>query len=268
MLSLLTVNIGAASRTRAEAMLRWLDARTDDVVVLTETSAGDGTAHLLDQFRRAGYRVIQNGHDDGERGTAIVSRVRVLDTHTPLLANVTIPGRVAAAVLDVDPPITVIGVYVPSRDRTLDKVDKKQRFIASLLDAIALAPSDQLSTTIVAGDYNVIARSHRPLHAGFLPFEFGLLESLSQLGMVDAHQRCAPDAQPYSWIGRTGDGYCYDYIHVGRALVSAIGTCTYLHETRDQRLTDHAAVALALQVSRAERLQTLELADEEPAALF
>jgi exodeoxyribonuclease-3 len=84
------------------------------------------------------------------------------------------------------------------------------------------------------GDYNVIARTHQPLHAGFLPFEFGLLEQLEAHGLVDALQRCAPNEQAYSWIGRTGDGYRYDYFHIGRALAERVGTCAYLHEARER----------------------------------
>ncbi len=54
MLSILTVNIGAAARQRAEVLLAWLAARPEDVFVLTETSNGPGTAYLLEQFRTAG----------------------------------------------------------------------------------------------------------------------------------------------------------------------------------------------------------------------
>jgi exodeoxyribonuclease III len=61
-------------------------------------------------------------------------------------------------------------------------------------------------------------------------------------GLVDALQRCAPNEQAYSWIGRTSDGYRYDYFHIGRALAKRVRTCAYLHETRERRLTDHAAV--------------------------
>ena len=61
--------------------------------------------------------------------------------------------------------------------------------------------------------------------------------------------------------------YRYDYFHVGRALTERITTCAYLHETRDQRLTDHAAVALRLQLDTVERLPTRDLAGDE-ATLF
>jgi exodeoxyribonuclease-3 len=54
MLSILTVNIGAAARERAEVMLRWLAGRPEDVLVLTETSGGAGTAYLLERFHDAG----------------------------------------------------------------------------------------------------------------------------------------------------------------------------------------------------------------------
>jgi exodeoxyribonuclease-3 len=266
MLSILTVNIGAAARDRAEAMLRWLSARPEGVFILTETSAGDGTAYLLDRFRRAGYAVVHTADASGDRGTAIASRVRVAESLTQSFGGVTIPGRVAATVLDTEPAVAVLGVYVPSRDRSADKTEKKQGFVASLLRALDELPAEQRDRLVLGGDYNVVARSHRPLRAGFLPFEFGLLETLEAHGLVDAHERCSPGEQAHSWIGRTG--YRYDYFHVGRDLAERITGCAYLHETREQRLTDHAAVELRLAVDRVAWLETSDPAEEEPATLF
>jgi exodeoxyribonuclease-3 len=166
-------------------------------------------------------------------------------------------------VLDTSPAVAVLGMYVPSRDRSADKTEKKQAFVASLLAALDELPERLRDRLVVGGDNNVIARTHQPLHPGFLPFEFGLLEALEAHGLVDAHERCSPGAQPYSWIGRTGDGYRYDYFHVGQALAERIMACAYLHETREQRLTDHAAVALELGLDAARRLTTSDLADDE-----
>lgn len=268
MLSILTVNVGAASRERAETMLRWLAARPEDVFLLTETSAGAGTAYLLDRFRRAGYAVVYTPDGNGDRGTAIVSRVAVAEPLSARFAGVTIPGRVAAAVLDTEPKTAVLGVYVPSRDRSADKTEKKQTFVASLLKALDELPPQLRDWLVLGGDYNVIARTHVPLHPGFLPFEFGLLEALEAHGLVDAHEQCSPGEQAYSWIGRTGDGYRYDYFHVGRELAGRITACAYLHETREQRLTDHAAVNLTVAVDRVARLTTSNPAEEEAATLF
>jgi exodeoxyribonuclease III len=114
----------------------------------------------------------------------------------------------------------------------------------------------------------VIARTHQPLHPGFLPFEFGLLDTLEAHGLVDARERCSPGTQPYSWIGRTGDGYRYNYFHVGRELAERVTACVYLRETREQRLTDHAAVALALAVDDAQRLTTGDPTEDKAMTLF
>jgi len=170
--------------------------------------------------------------------------------------------------LDTEPRIAVLSVYVPSRDRTLPKTEKKQAFIASLLAGLEAMPPALRARLVIGGDYNVIARSHLPLHPGFLPFEFGLLEALERYGLVDTHQHCAPGAQAHSWIGRTGDGYRYDYFHVGSELGSHIESCGYLHETREQRLTDHAAVTLNLTADPIARLDTAGLLGGEDATLF
>lgn len=268
MLSFLTVNLGAAARARAGDLLRWLAARPEDVFLLTETSNGTGTAYVLECCRRAGFAVLHTTDPNGDRGTALVSRVRIAG-RLPGLSGITIPGRVAAAVLATEPAVAVMGLYVPSRDRSADKTDKKQAFVASFLKTLDELPEELRGRLVVGGDYNVIARTHRPLHPGFLPFEFGLLEQLAVHGLVDAHERCAPGEQPYSWIGRTGDGYRYDYFHVGRELAGHIQACAYLHETREQRLTDHAAVSLTLGVDTVERLETGDpSAEDETATLF
>jgi exodeoxyribonuclease-3 len=272
MLSVLTVNVGAALPERARSLLTWLAERPEEVLVLTETSAGPGTSWLLDRFRRAGFTVIKTPDADGERGSALVSRVRVARELTAEFAAVSVPCRIAAAVLDTEPAISVIGVYVPSRDWSADKTERKQRFIRTLIEACDKLPGDLREHLVLGGDYNVIGRTHKPLHPGFLPFEFALLEGLRERGLADAYDRVAPGKQAYSWIGRNGDGYRYDYLHVGPGLTDLIGACSYLHETRQLGLTDHAALTLTLGAD-ATPLETsdpvrTEAADDGTLALF
>ena len=267
MLDVLTINIGAASRDRADALLQWLAARPDDVVLLTETSAGPGTTYILDQFRRAGFAVV-NTPDDGDRGAALVSRVRVLEEHLTSFSKISIPARVATAVLDTRPRISVAGVYIPSRDRSLTKTERKQTFISTLLECLHSMPADERDHLILGGDYNVISRTHHPRHPGFLPFELDLLETLQEQGLADVHAHLHPDQQEYSWIGRTGDGYRYDYFNVGSALTERITTSGYLHETRRQRLTDHAAVKLSMRIQPNRLNTTAPTSAAEQDSLF
>ncbi|MET8047510.1 endonuclease/exonuclease/phosphatase family protein [Streptosporangium sp. NPDC005286] len=267
MVTALTVNIGAASRERAALLLRWLTSRPEDMFLLTETSAGTGTAYLLEQFLRAGYAVVNTPDVNGERGAALVSRIPLIQDRRDPFDQVSIPGRVATAVLDTNPRTWFLSVYVPSRDRSADKTARKELFIASLLKALHELPAEQRDHLVIGGDYNVIATDHSPLHPGFLPFEFGLLDTLRAQGFVNAYEHCSPETQAYSWIGRTGAGYCYDYFHVGAALADRIGGCAYLHETRELGLTDHAAVRLDLALD-AIRLPYGNLAEPDEIALF
>lgn len=268
LLSILTVNIGAASRERADIMLRWLADRSEDVLILTETSGGVGTTYLLNEFRRAGFTVVHTPSLSGDRGTAIVSRVDWVADAGADFGSVSIPGRIATVRLRTRPEIGLLGVYVPSRDRSLEKTAKKEEFIASLITAIDALPIELRGSLVIGGDYNTIGRTHQPRHVGFLPFEFGLLDSLERQEFIDAYQHCSPGRQVYSWIGRTGNGYRYDYFHVGKALARRIRGCEYLQETREKRLTDHAAVTLTLELETVQRLEISNPTESNTFSLF
>jgi exonuclease III len=252
-LTLLTINIQAAALPRAQSLTRWLDDRPEDVFLLTETSCGGGTAHLLDACRQAGMAVIHTPDPAGDRGVALVGRVP-LAPRPDLFTGVTIPGRVAAATVEGTDGLTVAAVYVPSSDRAPDKVARKSGFIGSLLTALDQMPAQVRSRLVLGGDYNVITRDHQPPYRNFLPFEYAMLDALESHGLVDAHAHCQPDVQAHSWIGRGGNGYRFDYFHVGSAFTDRITSCSYLHGPREQKLTDHAAVALALEIPARERL--------------
>jgi exonuclease III len=168
---------------------------------------------------------------------------------------VTLPGRVATATIaGTDPPLTVVGVYVPSSDRAPDKIARKRDFITSLLTALRGFPEQVRARLVLGGDYNVITRDHLPPYRGFLPFEYGMLDALHDLGLVDAHEHCAPGAQAHSWIGRSGNGYRFDYVHIAAPLTDRLVDVRYVHDPRERQLTDHAAVTVSLCVPVGARL--------------
>lgn len=244
MFSLLTLNIQATALPRARLLWDWLSRRSEDVFLLTETSTGPGSRFLADQARQAGNLVIHQPQP-GERGCMLISRIPA-EPCPALTAGVSGPGRAVAVTLPGYDHLTVLGIYVPSSDRAPDKVARKQTFLTTLLTAISRLPQGTRDRLVVGGDYNVITRDHQPAYRGFLPFEYAMLDTLRDLGLVDAHEHRHPGEQAHSWIGRSGNGYCFDYIHLGPALIPELRECNYLHEPRHQRLTDHAAVTVTL----------------------
>ena len=245
-LSLLTFNIGAAALPRAAMILRWLRSRRDDALVLTETSAGPGTEFIAQGLLNSGYAVVHD-HVPGERGVLVATRTEVSARLVDEL-NVTLPSRVAGIVLRTNPRIAILGVYIPSRDRSSTKVARKEAFIASLLKSVRGFPPSLRNRLIIAGDYNAVGRQHEPRLPGFFPWEYGLHDELEQIGLTPAHQLRPGREHPHSWIGRTGLGYLYDYVHVGVGLHHAVERCAYLHGPRERRLSDHAALSVRLRL--------------------
>lgn len=245
MLSLLTINVQAAGLARAARLFDWIQDRDDHAIVLTETSNGPGTAHLLARCRAAGLATVHEPAPGGDRGVAIVTRIPA--THQmELTAATSLPHRAVAVTLDIRPPITLIGVYAPSSDRAPTKIAKERTFLGSTLQALDRIPPPDRASLVVAGDFNVIARSHRPRYPAFQAFEYDFLDHLAALGLTDIHDHLHPGEQPYSWYGRRGNGYRFDYMFTGSALTPSATGCTYLQQPRTSGLTDHAAVSLVL----------------------
>ncbi|MDA1359745.1 endonuclease/exonuclease/phosphatase family protein [Glycomyces luteolus] len=202
MFSLTTVNIGAAAPDRAARIGDWLAAADDDVVVLTETSAGKGTATLMDRYARAGWNCTELTDMGGDRGAAVAARLapgRVVAQGMP----VTLAHRLATLPLSTNPEAIVLGVYVPSRDRSQLKVERKRAFLSELLTAIEKCDPSMRERLILAGDFNIVAAGS-PQARTMLPFELEVLPRLADAGLVDL-AAAAGFAEEATWVGRTGD---------------------------------------------------------------
>jgi exodeoxyribonuclease-3 len=244
--SVLTFNISVAAEPRAERILRWLRRRGDEVIVLSETSAGTGTELIRAGLEADGYSTF--GSVEGrERGVMIASR---LPLARPLeVRSVSVPARAHGVILDTSPQLAILGIYVPSRDRSPEKVARKERFMRSLLGALEALPRKTREALLLLGDYNAVARDHVPALPGFFPYEYEFHERLHELKLAPAHELRPHGARhPHSWIGRTGLGYLYDYAHLGEEVGERLVSCRYLHSPRTQRLSDHAALAVRIEL--------------------
>jgi exodeoxyribonuclease-3 len=250
-LEVLTFNLNNPSRQRAERQLSYLASRPEHVLVLTETAASEGCEFLAAQFEAAGFGVVFPRPERGERGVMIVSRVPVEGSG---MRFGYLPHRAASVTVATETgPFDIIGLYVPSRDATQAKTERKRLFLQEAGQAI---PPGTTGARLVVGDFNILEPKHEPRYPFFKPFEYAFYEGLEEAGYVDAFRHLAPTATEYSWVGRTGDGYRYDHAHVSVGLADAVRGCLYHHEprTRTDRLTDHSALAVQLDVAPVEQL--------------
>jgi exodeoxyribonuclease-3 len=260
-LSLLTVNVGAPSLDRAQRQLQWLARRPEDVIVLTETKATAGSQFLAGAFTAAKYSVTFPEHGPGELGVMIVSKVSI--TLDPLGAALDyLPARAAGVMVDTtDGPLRVVGAYVPSRDATMDKTERKKTWIDRFHAALDATASD--IPLLLLGDLNVLEPAHTPAHRGqFAPFEYGFYTGLTQRhGLVDLFRHLHPERVEHSWARRVELGYRYDHAHGSRLVAERLTSCEYVHETREvmpdgSRLTDHSGLAVRVALTEAAALLT------------
>ncbi|OMI33551.1 endonuclease/exonuclease/phosphatase [Streptomyces sparsogenes] len=243
-LDVLTFNLNNPGRERAERQLEYLATRPEPVLVLTETADSVGCDLLETKFRAAGYEVVfPRPPVRGERGAMIVSR---LAARSGLPGLSYLPHRAVSVTVDTEEgPVDIVGLYVPSRDASPAKTERKTRF----LDACsAELPSGAVGARLILGDFNVLEPTHIPRYRFFKPFEYRFYGWFAETGYVDAFRTLHPDALEYSWVGRTGDGYRYDHAHVSARLATRLRCCSYIHEVRTgpDRLTDHSALSLSL----------------------
>ena len=260
-LGILTLNIANPSTARAERQLPWLAQRPEQVMVLTETGPGPGTRLLLDRFAGAGWEVRATAPQDRERGVAVVSRLRA----GPRAGDVVevLPARAEIVRLGA---IDVLGLYVPSRDESMEKVERKHGFLQALDESLARRPERD---TVVIGDLNVLEPDHYPRHGAFRDWEYGFYKQMGQRGFTDAYRLCHPDAIEHSWVDFENRGYRFDHAFVSTSLETQVAGCGYIHATREDDLSDHSALTLQLDLVHAlDELADVDSPEKDPGALF
>lgn len=261
-LKILTLNIAGPSRKRAEQILEWLDRRDDDVLVLTETRETEGTAAITQRLQDAGWAVRRPQLHQGERGVMLASRVE-LDPPGPALVGY-LPNRAETATI-TGTGIDLVGVYIPSRDRTEAATERKRRFVDEV--ARALGPAGQCHTVLV-GDLNILEPDHCPRYPWFHDWEYGMYTGLLDDGWIDAYRAEHTGLIEHSWISADGDGYRFDHALVTRALRDSLRSCQMLHEPRETRLSDHSALALSLACPATQPLAVENSLSSDPLTLF
>lgn len=242
--SLFCWNVANPSLERVSRQVEWLRKRPEDVLVLTETKQSKGCIFLERYFQAYGYNVVFSRPEGKEFGVIIVSKYPLTPSSFSGYVDF-LQARVASTKLKLPSgELEIIGVYVPSRDSSHEKIDKKKRFLKSLTNALEIAP--QPSMRIFCGDLNVLEPNHIPHYPFFEEWEYDFYRNLTKYQLKDAFRHLHPSIQEYSWVGRTGDGYRYDHCFVSGDLLPLVEKCYYFHEPREIKLSDHSALITKL----------------------
>jgi exodeoxyribonuclease-3 len=238
--SLFCWNIANPSAQRAGVQAQWLRKRPEDILVLTEAKKSEGCKFLERYFQAYGYKVLFQPPEDNEYSVMIISKHQL--TLSSFCSSIKyLPSRVGSGIIKIlDNEFEIIGLYVPSRDASDAKTQKKKQFLEMLSQALESNPAS--GKRVFCGDFNILEPDHDPKYSFFEKWEYDFYSSLPRYQLYDTFRYLNPSKQEYSWIGRTNDGYRYDHCFASPDLLQLVQRCDYLHEPRLEKLSDHSAL--------------------------
>lgn len=242
---ILELNIGNPSLERAKRQCVWMKNKDYDIYVLTETRDSDGCNYIAKYMEIIGYQVVFPRPNGKNLGVMILSKIHLGKINFVLDQKDELYGRfIKCRIVNDKHQFDLVGIYVPSRDRTERKILRKKRFCNITLDELNNSKYDM----VICGDYNVVGIHHIPHYSVYFQWEYQFLQELESMKLIDAYELLYPNVQEYSWKGRTGNGYRYDYVHVSNAMLSQINKCYYIHETREgkNKITDHSGIVVEI----------------------
>lgn len=267
--NIVTLNIGAASKERAQRILdEWVKSSEFDIYVFTEVSDGDGTNLILAAFHDVNWTVVRVPCATNDRGVAIASRVGI-KTDAVYPANDPGKGRAAIAVLDTTPQVELIGMYVPNRGNDPTKMDRKKAYLDCWLKQLS-AKHNRQPCRILIGDLNIVPPAQHPNLLPQLPFEYSWYRDvIEKCGLYDAPVRHNANAHEDTWVAASGEGYTYDHVFIDLRLAGRVRGFRYDHNTRRRGgITDHSAVAVRLEMDSVSELDTYAVGTPRQSALF
>lgn len=223
---------GTASRLRPK--IDRLLAFRSDVLVVTEFRNNESGRHLKSALAGAGYE-LSHPPQDGDGNTILLASRAPILAEGPL--DPALPDLRHLWVADLG-WIRLCAVYMPlGRD--------KLPYWESLLRSA----EDGQGPSLVMGDFNT-GNNILDVQEGGTPFILPqMFDNLGQTRLKDVWRTRHPDRSEYSWLSpRLRKGFRLDHVFADARLLAGVVRCVYLHETRLQRLSDHSALQIELDV--------------------
>lgn len=229
MLKILSWNIrqGGGSRVRAIAQ-RLVDSQAQ-ILVLSEYRNNESGIQLRTLLLKGGYRyqyVTASPRNENSVlvASSIAGAVRWHPAPSQAFAHNLIWVRFSA--------FTLIGGYWPHK--------KKHQLFETVADYMA----QEEEALVVAGDFNTGINHVDQVGKSF--WHQDEIKRLLREGLCDAFREKRGDVKEYSWYSHQGNGYRYDQTYVSKELMPIVKDCYYLHEWREQKLSDHSPMMLEL----------------------
>lgn len=247
-----TLNIGNPSLERAQKQIDWIKSTDIEIFILTETKNSKGCNEIENTLSGKKLSLFADSEDDiyhvffpksstKDLGTMIVSKFPFVKCNTIFDSENRFFSRYIDSSVQIEKNmiLNISGIYVPSRDTSPKKIERKKSFLNDAKSHI----SNNKSIDIIAGDFNIITESHKPNYSNFFQWEYDFWNNLNY---IDTYDHKSDSNYEHTWIGRTGNGYRYDYILSSKKNSNRINKRQILEEPKFLGLTDHFGIEIEL----------------------
>lgn len=239
-------NVANPSLERAKKQYQWISNTEANIIILTEIKNSLGGAFLRDALENIGFNVFAPKAKSKVYSVLIAEKGFYGSVYPLDIAF--LPERIQGVKLKTFfGDLLLTGMYVPSRGPKERKNVDKRKFQDQIIKWLDSFNNNNLKDCLlIGGDLNVIPQDHEPSYPFYGDWEYLFYDAFLKLGLIDTYKFVNQNGQEHSWIGRSGDGYRFDHLFLSGKLSSYVNTCTFIHETRALKLSDHSALYLSL----------------------
>jgi len=229
MFKLISWNIQQGGGSRIASIIKYLVQEKATCLVLSEFKNNDSGHKIRSLLLQAGYKIQMTHAASGTINSVLIASKIPADTKLHIQSDVNFPNAIIEAVY---PAFSIYGVYLPHK--------KKHKLFPYLVEQIENADRP----VIIAGDFNSGINGLDQKGDSFWYSEY--LKKMDALNCQDAFRKLHGKVKEYSWYSHQGNGYRYDHTYCSADLFPIIKSCYYLHEWRENKLSDHSPMVLEL----------------------
>jgi len=216
MIKVLSWNIRQGGGSRVSKILSKLRTLLPQVIVLSEFRNNDHGIKLRHALLSVGYRYQGVTHAKASDNSVAIFSLLPGDIRLFLHSDPIYSANVIAIEYEA---FTLYGMYLPHK--------KKHTLFDLLLEEV-----QKEKPSILVGDFNT-GKNYIDQKGNSFWYEDKLIQ-LEALGCLDAFSQ--------------GNGYRYDHTYISDDLVAITKDCYYLHEWREEKLSDHSPMVIELGV--------------------
>ncbi len=236
-IKLLTWNILQGGGKRAPGIADQLEAIDPDIVTLQEFRNGKSAPIILDALNKLGLEHQHLAQSTAAKNTVMVASRTPFDTQE--------------WAEDLDPTLCVHARF-DLADTRIDTLDifaghlPQKRAQVPYLDTLGKLSANDYEAALIIGDLNCGVPFEDSETKSFVNTH--MFQSLLRNSWTDSWRSRNTDAREYSWISSRGNGYRYDHCLANEKADALIERVEYLHNVREERLSDHSAMLIELNV--------------------